>query len=96
MRVIVFGATGGTGRQLTEQALSQAHEVTAFVRHAGKLVVNHENLKIFQGDVFDSSAVEQAILGQDAALCSLGLPNQPFQGDYACGFSPARSFAVET
>jgi transposase InsO family protein len=22
--------------------------------------------------------------------------NQPFQGDYACGFSPARSFAVET
>ena len=22
--------------------------------------------------------------------------DQPFQGDYACGFSPARSFAVET
>jgi predicted nucleic acid-binding protein len=30
------------------------------------------------------------------ATFDIGLSKQPFQGDYACGFSPARSLAVET
>ena len=31
MRLLVFGATGGTGRHLVEQALARGHEATAFV-----------------------------------------------------------------
>ena len=30
MRVVVFGATGGTGRAVIENALSAGHAVTAF------------------------------------------------------------------
>ena len=32
MRLFILGATGGTGRQLVDQALESGHEVTAFVR----------------------------------------------------------------
>jgi len=32
MRVLIFGATGGTGRQLVQQALEREHQVTALVR----------------------------------------------------------------
>lgn len=41
MRLAVFGATGGTGRQLVEQALAQGHEVTAVVRDPARLPVEH-------------------------------------------------------
>jgi uncharacterized protein YbjT (DUF2867 family) len=36
MKLIVFGATGGTGRQVVIQALEAGHEVTviASVRHS--------------------------------------------------------------
>ena len=32
MRLLIFGATGGTGRELVRQALDQGHAVTAFAR----------------------------------------------------------------
>jgi uncharacterized protein YbjT (DUF2867 family) len=33
MRLVIFGANGPTGRQLTSQALAAGHEVTAVTRH---------------------------------------------------------------
>jgi FlaA1/EpsC-like NDP-sugar epimerase len=33
LRILVIGATGGTGRELVRQALAQGHQVTAFVRN---------------------------------------------------------------
>ena len=38
MKVVIFGATGGTGRQLIEQALAQGHIVTAFDRSLAGLL----------------------------------------------------------
>jgi uncharacterized protein YbjT (DUF2867 family) len=32
MKIIVFGATGKTGREIVTQALAQGHSVTAFAR----------------------------------------------------------------
>lgn len=73
MRVIIFGATGNVGYYLVLQALALGHEVTAFSRNAGRLnSLGHRNLKIVEGDVYDSPAVASAILGQDAVICALG------------------------
>ena len=74
MKVIIFGSTGGTGRQLVKQAFEQGHTVTAFARSPEKVTLKHENLQVVQGDVLDYPSVELAINGHDVVLCSLGLP----------------------
>ena len=51
MRILIFGATGGTGRELTSQALQRGHAVTAFVRTPGKLTVVDSRLRVVQGDI---------------------------------------------
>jgi putative NADH-flavin reductase len=72
VKVLVFGAAGGTGRALVTQALAQAHEITAFVRTPAKFDMEHAGLSVVRGDVVDAAAVERAVVGQDAVLCALG------------------------
>ena len=72
MRVLVFGASGGTGRELVSQALAQGYQVTAFARDPAKLDINHANLRVAQGNVADYAAVERAVKDQDAVICALG------------------------
>ncbi len=72
VRVLVIGATGGTGRQLVQQALDQGHQVTAFVRRPAKFQIEHANLRVVKGDVLDYPSVEAAMHGQSAVLCALG------------------------
>ena len=75
MKIIVFGATGGTGRQILKQALAQGDEVTAFARTPEKLEIKHERLTAVQGDALNYGSVEDAIRGHDAVVCALGMPN---------------------
>lgn len=73
MKLLIFGATGGTGRQLVEQALAQGHHVTAFVRDLAKISKKHENLRIVQGDMLRPESVEAAVAGHDAVISALGV-----------------------
>ena len=77
MRVVVFGATGGTGRAVIENALSAGHAVTAFARRADR-IVPADGLTVIQGDVMDSAQVAPALDGQDAVVISLGNSQNPF------------------
>ena len=72
MRLLIIGATGGTGRELVAKALEQGHEVTALARNPEKLNVKHRHLHTMKGDVTHLQCVEQAVGGQDAVLCALG------------------------
>jgi uncharacterized protein YbjT (DUF2867 family) len=71
MKIAVFGAGGGTGREVVRQAHEQGHEVTAFVRDPAKAPLN-EGARLAVGDARDATAVEAAIRGQDAVVCTLG------------------------
>ncbi|HVF62344.1 MAG TPA: SDR family oxidoreductase [Thermoanaerobaculia bacterium] len=71
-KLLIVGATGGTGRELVRQALERGHEVTAFARRPAKLDVRHERLTVARGDVLDPAPVEAAVRGQDAVLSALG------------------------
>jgi putative NADH-flavin reductase len=71
-RVLIVGATGGTGRQLLEQALARGLTVTAFVRDPGKVEIRHPLLSVVKGDVLDAAGVEAAVRGQEAVLSALG------------------------
>lgn len=72
MQVLVIGATGGTGRQLVQQALAAGLQVTAFVRDPARLQIEHANLRVAKGDVLDYASVESAMRGQNAVLSALG------------------------
>lgn len=72
MKVLIFGASGGTGRELVKQALAQHLMVTAFVRDPGSFAIPRDRLNVAPGDVVDSARVEQAVRGQDAVLSALG------------------------
>jgi len=73
MNIAIFGAAGGTGRALVEQALAHGHTVTAFARNPAALAISHPRLTVVQGDVLDPARVEAAVAGQDAVLNSLGM-----------------------
>lgn len=72
MKLIIFGASGGTGLELVQQALAMGHEVAAFVRNSGQITLSHERLNLVQGDVLNSKEVQCALKNQDAVICSLG------------------------
>jgi putative NADH-flavin reductase len=77
MKIIVFGASGGTGLEVVEQALEAGHIVTAFVRMPSKMNIQHSNLTLFEGDVMNAEGVEKAIAGQEAVISVLGPVRPP-------------------
>lgn len=75
MKVLVFGATGATGREAVRRALDRGHSVAAFARHADRFQITHTNLTAMVGNVTDPAAVERAVSGQDAVMSALGSGN---------------------
>ena len=67
---IVFGASGGTGREVLAAARAAGHTVTAFVRSPSGV----EATRVVVGDVNDAAAVAAAIVGHDAVIVTLGAP----------------------
>lgn len=72
MKLLILGASGRSGRHLVEQALTDGHEVTAFVRDVGKLPIQHDRLQVVAGDVLNAEQLAAAVQGQDAVLSALG------------------------
>ncbi|TDT37432.1 putative NADH-flavin reductase [Streptomyces sp. BK208] len=72
MRLTVFGATGGIGREVVRQALDAGHQVTAVVRDPARLPVTGEGLEVFRADLSDPAAVRPTVAGRDAVLSGLG------------------------
>jgi uncharacterized protein YbjT (DUF2867 family) len=75
MKVLVLGATGGSGRAAVEALLAQGHEVTAFARSAEAL--QGLAVRVFVGDATDETAVARAVEGQDAVVVALGIRENP-------------------
>jgi putative NADH-flavin reductase len=75
MKILVFGASGRTGKELVEQGLERGHTITAFVRTPSKLRIADTALAVIAGDIVDRGAVEAAVLGHDAVVCALGAPS---------------------
>lgn len=72
MRIIVFGATGKTGRHVIETALERGHQVTAFGRSVDRLGITNDSLQTHRGDALDQESVSAAVAGHDGAIVCLG------------------------
>ncbi|WP_435741726.1 NAD(P)-dependent oxidoreductase [Nocardioides sp. SYSU DS0663] len=78
MRVLVIGASRGSGRE-TVRALRQAgHEVTALARTAAAVeepvpAGGRGSVRRVAADVRDAASLEEAVAGQDAVVVTLGI-----------------------
>src|SRR3979490_401178 len=72
MRILIFGATGGTGRPLVQQALKRDYQVTAFARNPAKLSLRHPLLRVVRGDIQHAETIRVAVPSHDAILSALG------------------------
>jgi uncharacterized protein YbjT (DUF2867 family) len=77
MNIVVFGATGGTGRAVTQALLAQGHTVTAFARRPAALS-EAPGLRIVAGDAMNAEQMAAAVAGHDAVVVSLGNSQNPF------------------
>ncbi len=81
MAVIVFGASGGTGRAVISALLAQGETVTGFVRNAAGFAwakAPPTGLRIIEGDVMNAADVTGAIAGHERVVISLGNSQNPF------------------
>lgn len=72
MRLLVFGASGKTGREVVRQALTRGFQVTAFVRDTARLPLAHANLRLVKGEITDPNAVAKVVSGQTGVISTLG------------------------
>lgn len=72
MRLVVFGATGGTGAHFTRAALTAGHTVTAVARDPYRVTITHERLRTVRGDVLDRPSLTGSMDGADAVVSALG------------------------
>lgn len=73
MHVVVFGATGRTGRQIVEEALAAGHTVRAVGRSAPSRDWP-AGVEPFAADVLDPAAIDGALAGADAVVLALSIP----------------------
>ena len=82
MKVLVFGASGKTGREVVRQALARGYAVTAFVRETARLPLAHANLRLVTGEITNQKEIAHVISGQTAVISTLGV-GQPLTHDQA-------------
>jgi len=80
MKVAVFGSTGPTGQLVIKEALAEGHEVIAFARTPSKLKVFSNDIRIIEGELSNTDAIETALQGSDAVISLLGPGTEKFEG----------------
>src|ERR1700722_17101220 len=71
MKIALFGASGATGRLLTQRCLAAGYQVTALLRTPETFSMR-ARLQIIQGSAFDPDPVRQIIADADVVLSALG------------------------
>ncbi len=78
-KVLVVGATGGTGRATIDALLQRGHRVTAFSRHAESLENTSDRLRLLNGDATNPDDIDRAVAGHDAVIITLGITENPLR-----------------
>jgi len=73
MRVVVFGASGPTGRRIVDQAVAGGNRVVAVTRRPER-IAERDRVTVVGADAADRRAVDEAVAGSDAVLSALGVP----------------------
>jgi uncharacterized protein len=80
MHITILGASGGTGRELTRQALDRGHHVTAISRDPSRIPFEEsDRVTKRTADVHDSTSIVSALSESKIVVSGLGIAkgNQP-------------------
>lgn len=82
MRLVVLGATGGTGGMVVQRALDGGHDVTAAARHPERIALEHPRLQKATADVMEPDSLDPVFRGADAVVNCVGVssPGQARKG----------------
>jgi putative NADH-flavin reductase len=72
MKLLVLGATGGTGLEMVREAIERGHSVTAFVRSPERLKPFGDHITVRQGNLLNAAEREPVIKGHEAVLSGFG------------------------
>lgn len=72
MKLLVLGATGGTGLEMVREAIKRGHSVTAFVRSPERLKPFGDHITVRQGNLLSAEELEPVIKGHEAVLSGFG------------------------
>ena len=89
MKLTIFAATGGIGRQLLEQAVAAGHDVTAVARNPQNLPATPARVVTADLAAADAAALQPATEGADAILSALGARTKADAGVAARGTRPS-------
>jgi uncharacterized protein YbjT (DUF2867 family) len=73
MRILVVGASQGTGAESVKAALAKGHQVTAFARNPQKLALENASLTKQPGDFFKPADLERVMPGHDAVIITASI-----------------------
>ncbi|CAK9031526.1 unnamed protein product [Durusdinium trenchii] len=77
-RLVVLGASGGSGVAVVEAALERNYHVVAFARDQQRLnrelghLMGHASLEVALGEISDLTALLSAMQGAQAVICTVG------------------------
>ncbi len=95
MKIVVFGATGATGRHVVDQALSVGHEVIAVARHPEQ-VTPRPNLIARAGNVLDAASLRDICRDADAVISCIGPRNNLNASAIMNNLRPGTTMSVGT
>jgi putative NADH-flavin reductase len=72
LKLLLFGANGGIGKECVSQALAAGHQVNAIVRDPAKLPMTHPNLMIIKGDVTRPESFAASLKDRDLVISAIG------------------------
>jgi uncharacterized protein YbjT (DUF2867 family) len=85
MKITVFGATGGIGGHVVEQALALGHKVAAVVRESSRFDLDHPSLEVFRvAGLTEPEILRPALDGSAAVISGVG-PRGRKDGPVASG-----------
>lgn len=89
MKLVVFGASGGIGHHVVQQALEKGYEVRGVYRSSSILRLRPNNLGVaYVRDFFDPLALAEVIAGGDAVISCLGARRHNPQNPWSKVISP--------
>jgi putative NADH-flavin reductase len=72
MNIFLFGATGGTGKEILIKLLEQKHQVFVLARNPDTLGITDDNLKIIKGSIYNPETYQDELSKCDLVISALG------------------------